>query len=518
MKTDRPYRTRIERGILHVTLDTPRARVNIFDLPAAEQLAAILQELPPGLRAIVFESGKPGSFINGAALMMASAVKSKEAAAEVSAPILRAYDLVERAPVPTIAAIEGSCFGCGVEFTLRCRHRIATDRPETQLYMTELCDYLLSPAFGSVSRLPPLLGLDRAADFLLWGERWSAQDALRAGLLDRVARTGRLDGTIEGLLAHPPQSAARRTTGGSARRHLARIDRLPPALQPLYRSCLRLMMDATPERELALSAKTAAAPIAKRALGFFFVRQIASELCHFGETRPLPEPPRTIGALARALGVSVRRSITGRPPKQQLYRPDRRRRRALVEVQRSGVSATLVHHLERIGQVPIVSSPVRRFAIDALLIAHLRPLLEASARGANVEETLRRFGFVEGPGVLLARFDVERLFPAGDARWIRRLRSGRPSQGRVDPRLIDALCLSWLASVRDLLTTGVIAHPTIVDLAARELLDFPLEHRSLCSFLTRARVSTALSRIKRGDEAERAAAEAYVSGIRDFYS
>jgi hypothetical protein len=84
--------------------------------------------------------------------------------------------------------------------------------------------------------------------------------------------------------------------------------------------------------------------------------------------------------------------------------------------------------------------------------------------------------------------------------------------GRADPRLVDELCLSWLRAARELLESGTIGHPTIVDLVARELLDFPLEHRSLCSYLTRERVKAAL---RRGGDA---IAEAYAGGPRDFYS
>jgi enoyl-CoA hydratase/carnithine racemase len=467
--TEAPFSVRRKAGILYLTLDTPRAKVNIFDRPSAEQLISILERLPRDLRAVVFESGKPGSFINGVGLMMASSVRSVRSAERIAAPILRAYQLIEESPVPTIAAIRGSCFGCGVELALRCKHRLAADTIDTVLYMTELADYLFTPAFGGVSRLPALLGLERAAEFLLWGERWSAREAVRSGLVDRLL----VEGAVEAILERGP--IRRSVRRGSIAKHKKRIAALPPSIAPAYRDCLELMARGG-KGELALSAKTASRPASKAALGFFFVRQIAGDLCRRG-AGDLTTDATTVPAIARAFGLRVQRAVTGRAPHEAvLYHPDRRRRRALIEV--TGARGA-VAPLERAGFVAIVSSPVRRFAIDSLLLAHFEPLLRALERGVSVptiNQTLRRFGFVERPHALLERFPLERLIPGAEA-----LRDPRLGE-RTDRRLIADLRASWLACARDLLN-GTLAHPTILDLAAREVLDFPLQHTSLCSYL-----------------------------------
>jgi enoyl-CoA hydratase/carnithine racemase len=398
--SEAPFRVRRDAGILYLTLDTPRASVNIFDRKSADQLISIFEKLPPRLEAIVFESAKPKSFINGVGLMMASSVRSVAAAKKIAGPILRAYQLVEEAPIPTIAAIRGNCFGCGVEFALRCTYRLAADDVDTQFYMTELHDYLFTPAFGAVSRLPPLLGLERAADFLLWGERWSAREALRFGLIDRLLAKRAIDQVLaKGVERKRPQR-------GSIARHRARIARLPPAIEPTYRGCLDMM--AHGGDELALSAKTAARPECKAALGFFFIRQIAGEL---------------------------------------------RKSKA-------------------------VSKAKERRAIEALLIAHFKPLVRALDRidVPTINQTLRKFGFVERPHALLERHRMERLVPG--AKTLRDPRLGK----RTDARLLRDLRASWSTCARDLLN-GTISHSTILDVIAREAFDFPLQHRSLCWYL-----------------------------------
>src|SRR5262249_17414115 len=142
---------------------------------------------PTTTRAIVFETAKPGSFINGVGLLLAQAAQTEADVLRASTPPWEAYRAVRESPVPTIAVVQGSCFGCGVEFVLNCDYRIASDSCETRFYMTELNDYLFVPLFGSTWNLPPAVGLEHAIDLLLWGERWDGATAHARGLVDEIA-------------------------------------------------------------------------------------------------------------------------------------------------------------------------------------------------------------------------------------------------------------------------------------------------------------------------------------------
>ncbi len=111
-------------------------------------------------------------------------------------PMSDAYHAVEQCPIPTVSAIEGSCFGCGVEFALCTDYRVASNSFDTYFYMTELEDYYFPPVYGGMGKLPRLLGLSGATDFLLWGEKWRAEQALKSGLIDQVISSDKFESEL----------------------------------------------------------------------------------------------------------------------------------------------------------------------------------------------------------------------------------------------------------------------------------------------------------------------------------
>ena len=84
---------------------------------------------------------------------------------------------------PVVAALHGYCIGSGLEIALLSDLRIAAEgtqfaMPEVQLGMI--------PAAGGTQTLPRYAGVSRAADVLLTGRRFDAQEALSLRLLTRV--------------------------------------------------------------------------------------------------------------------------------------------------------------------------------------------------------------------------------------------------------------------------------------------------------------------------------------------
>ena len=94
-------------------------------------------------------------------------------------------DLIEGAPKPVIAAINGYCLGGGLEIALGCDIRIAAEsaklgQPEANIG--------LIPGGGATIRLPQLIGKPRAKLMIMTGEHVQAQQAERIGLVDMVVR------------------------------------------------------------------------------------------------------------------------------------------------------------------------------------------------------------------------------------------------------------------------------------------------------------------------------------------
>src|SRR5438046_8505573 len=88
--------------------------------------------------------------------------------------------------IPTLAAIHGACAGGGYEVTLACDYRVASDDPATRIGLPETTLGLI-PAWGGCTRLPRLIGAEKAAEVILKGKLYSAQEALKLGLVDEVA-------------------------------------------------------------------------------------------------------------------------------------------------------------------------------------------------------------------------------------------------------------------------------------------------------------------------------------------
>jgi len=98
----------------------------------------------------------------------------------------RALRLLEEIPQPTIAAIDGLASGGGNELALCCTLRVASDRARFQ--QPEVA-FSLIPAGGGSVRLPRLVGTGIAAEALLTGRIFDAEEALRSGWVNALLPT-----------------------------------------------------------------------------------------------------------------------------------------------------------------------------------------------------------------------------------------------------------------------------------------------------------------------------------------
>jgi enoyl-CoA hydratase len=93
----------------------------------------------------------------------------------------------ERHRKPLIIAVQGYCFTWGVEILLNTEIRIAAS--DTQFQMLEV-QRGLYPCGGATLRLHKEIGWGNAHKVLLTGERWSAEEALRWGMVQEVVEPG----------------------------------------------------------------------------------------------------------------------------------------------------------------------------------------------------------------------------------------------------------------------------------------------------------------------------------------
>jgi enoyl-CoA hydratase/carnithine racemase len=93
------------------------------------------------------------------------------------------FTVFEDLDVPTVAAIEGYCFGAGIQLAAACHVRLVT--PAAQISVMET-RWGLVPDLGGCYRIPRLVGLGRATDLALTARRVSGRDAVGMGLCDRL--------------------------------------------------------------------------------------------------------------------------------------------------------------------------------------------------------------------------------------------------------------------------------------------------------------------------------------------
>jgi enoyl-CoA hydratase/carnithine racemase len=96
-------------------------------------------------------------------------------------------DRVAKLRKPVVAALHGYCLGGGLELALACDLRLAAHNTVLGLPETGLG---LIPGGGGTQRLPRLIGLGRAMDMMLTGDRIDAIEALRMGLVTRLVPAG----------------------------------------------------------------------------------------------------------------------------------------------------------------------------------------------------------------------------------------------------------------------------------------------------------------------------------------
>src|SRR5437667_1182849 len=171
-----------------LTFDRRESGANIFDAVTLDELNEHLDfvENESSLRGLIIASAKKSIFIAGADLrILLQGARSGEMRAFI-AQGQKVFNRLAELKIPTVAAIHGASAGGGYEVTLACDYRVASDDPATRVGLPETTLGLI-PAWGGCTRLPRVIGAEKAADVILKGNLYSVQEALKLGLIDEIA-------------------------------------------------------------------------------------------------------------------------------------------------------------------------------------------------------------------------------------------------------------------------------------------------------------------------------------------
>ena len=197
-----------ERGVVRVTLNRPAVH-NAFNEGMIGELTDAFADLgkQDGVRVIVL-AGNGASFSAGADLnwMKRAAEQDEYANREDALALAKMFDTLNTCPKPVVALVQGTALGGGVGLAACCDIVIA--QPETLFGLTEVRLGLI-PAVISPFVIAKI-GPSAARRYFLTGERFSAAEAQRIGLIHEVASALEAEGAkmVEALLAGGPEAIA----------------------------------------------------------------------------------------------------------------------------------------------------------------------------------------------------------------------------------------------------------------------------------------------------------------------
>ena len=186
----------IENGIATLTMNRPEARNALSD-EMRSGLADTFHELELNneVRCVVLR-GEGDHFMAGGDVK--SFVKVNEQTAEETQIQFtkRIHDLhlimfpMRRMPKPIIASVRGAAAGAGVSMALACDLVICSD---DAFFTLAYCNIGTTPDGSSSFHLPRSIGIKRAMEMTLLGDRYTAQQMANMGLVNFVVPNEKLD-------------------------------------------------------------------------------------------------------------------------------------------------------------------------------------------------------------------------------------------------------------------------------------------------------------------------------------
>lgn len=197
---------RDRRGVGTVTFNRPEVN-NAYNGDLIRGLHEAMDALgaKAGLRVVVLRGNgrhfQAGADLKWAAEVAQQSADENEGASRATAEGVRRLDTL---PVPTVALVQGGCFGGGTGIVAACDVVVATEDAVFSISETRwgLMAGIILP------QLCQAMGFRQVRRYALTGERFDAHEARRLGLVHEVCPTGALDEVggriVDALLMNAP--------------------------------------------------------------------------------------------------------------------------------------------------------------------------------------------------------------------------------------------------------------------------------------------------------------------------
>lgn len=194
LETDRIV-VHCENGIGWLTFNNPERRNAVsLEMWKAVQTAAEAFDADDSIRVVVLKGAGDKAFVSGADISQFEKSRSNaEASAEYSEISERARARLGALGKPLIAMIRGFCMGGGMSVALKADLRIASSDSQFGIPAAKLG---LAYAFDSLKLLVQTIGPAYAKEVLFTARRFSAEEALRMGIVNAVVPPAELEDRV----------------------------------------------------------------------------------------------------------------------------------------------------------------------------------------------------------------------------------------------------------------------------------------------------------------------------------
>ncbi|MBK9165360.1 MAG: enoyl-CoA hydratase/isomerase family protein [Acidobacteria bacterium] len=176
-----PLTTEAHGDALIARFTRPEVR-NPLSVEVIAELNRVIDNIQSSTRRLIL-TGSEGVFASGADLREIARLDPASARkfAELGQGLMRR---ISELPVTTIAAVNGPCFGGALDLALACSVRVASP---SAVFCHPGAKLGIMTGWGGTQRLPRLIGEARALEMFFTAEPFSAEWALDAGLINRIA-------------------------------------------------------------------------------------------------------------------------------------------------------------------------------------------------------------------------------------------------------------------------------------------------------------------------------------------
>jgi enoyl-CoA hydratase len=169
--------------VVIATISRPEA-LNALNQIVLRSLAAVLDwvESESDVRVLILTGAGEKAFVAGADIKQFENM-TPAAAEDFARSGQKLFTRLEEMRMPVIAAVNGFALGGGLELALACDFIYAAEGAKFGL---PECTLGIMPGFGGTVRLPRRIGVALARELAMSGSMLNAQDAMRAGLVNKV--------------------------------------------------------------------------------------------------------------------------------------------------------------------------------------------------------------------------------------------------------------------------------------------------------------------------------------------